>query len=180
MVLNLNSHQELYKSRSPPPHNLRYMDPGNWATDLEGGSKFEYTLLSMVVRGAPTGLTVYSVGLGTLLVGGGANFPTLAGDEDGFGPAHSQEPVEPGVTNSKKWLCKHSTRVYKFMFYVAKMENNLKQHLVKRRPCLSTIHPILSHLVYSFFPGTTIFYVLRETCQFWCSENFWSQCLQFE
>eukprot|EP00668_Euglena_longa_P005554 GGOE01006552.1.p1 GENE.GGOE01006552.1~~GGOE01006552.1.p1 ORF type:complete len:513 (-),score=119.24 GGOE01006552.1:321-1859(-) len=25
-----------------------YMDPGNWATDLEGGSKFEYTLLSMV------------------------------------------------------------------------------------------------------------------------------------
>ncbi len=26
-----------------------YMDPGNWATDLEGGSKFGYTLLSVVL-----------------------------------------------------------------------------------------------------------------------------------
>ena len=26
-----------------------YMDPGNWATDLGGGSKFGYTLLSMVL-----------------------------------------------------------------------------------------------------------------------------------
>ena len=26
-----------------------YMDPGNWATDLEGGSKFGYRLLSVVV-----------------------------------------------------------------------------------------------------------------------------------
>jgi manganese transport protein len=26
-----------------------YMDPGNWATDIAGGSKFGYTLLSMVV-----------------------------------------------------------------------------------------------------------------------------------
>jgi manganese transport protein len=26
-----------------------YMDPGNWATDLAGGSKFYYTLLSVVV-----------------------------------------------------------------------------------------------------------------------------------
>src|SRR5262245_14886520 len=25
-----------------------YMDPGNWATDLEGGSKFKYTLLSVI------------------------------------------------------------------------------------------------------------------------------------
>src|SRR5215470_11931255 len=25
-----------------------YMDPGNWATDLGGGSKFGYTLLSVV------------------------------------------------------------------------------------------------------------------------------------
>src|SRR3954454_21851112 len=26
-----------------------YMDPGNWATDLGGGSKFGYTLLSVVL-----------------------------------------------------------------------------------------------------------------------------------
>src|SRR6516164_382941 len=26
-----------------------YMDPGNWATDLAGGSQFEYALLSVVV-----------------------------------------------------------------------------------------------------------------------------------
>src|SRR5271165_1568132 len=26
-----------------------YMDPGNWATDLEGGSQFGYTLLSVVL-----------------------------------------------------------------------------------------------------------------------------------
>ena len=26
----------------------RYMDPGNWATDLEGGAKYEYTLLFVV------------------------------------------------------------------------------------------------------------------------------------
>src|SRR3977135_1662944 len=26
-----------------------YMDPGNWATDLGGGSKFGYTLLSVVM-----------------------------------------------------------------------------------------------------------------------------------
>src|SRR3979490_1115629 len=26
-----------------------YMDPGNWAADIQGGSKFAYTLLSMIV-----------------------------------------------------------------------------------------------------------------------------------
>src|ERR1700676_3934893 len=26
-----------------------YMDPGNWATDLAGGSKFGYTLLSIIL-----------------------------------------------------------------------------------------------------------------------------------
>src|SRR5215471_15608300 len=26
-----------------------YMDPGNWATDLGGGSKFGYTLLSVIL-----------------------------------------------------------------------------------------------------------------------------------
>src|ERR1051326_8466051 len=26
-----------------------YMDPGNWATDLGGGSRFGYTLLSVIV-----------------------------------------------------------------------------------------------------------------------------------
>src|SRR5512133_113583 len=26
-----------------------YMDPGNWATDLAGGSKFAYTLLSVIL-----------------------------------------------------------------------------------------------------------------------------------
>jgi manganese transport protein len=26
-----------------------YMDPGNWATDLAGGSRFEYTLLSVIL-----------------------------------------------------------------------------------------------------------------------------------
>ena len=26
-----------------------YMDPGNWATDLEGGSQFGYTLLSVIL-----------------------------------------------------------------------------------------------------------------------------------
>src|SRR5881227_1005179 len=26
-----------------------YMDPGNWATDLEGGARFGYTLLSVIM-----------------------------------------------------------------------------------------------------------------------------------
>lgn len=26
-----------------------YMDPGNWATDLAGGSQFGYTLLSVIL-----------------------------------------------------------------------------------------------------------------------------------
>src|SRR5207302_109658 len=26
-----------------------YMDPGNWATDLEGGARFNYTLLSVIL-----------------------------------------------------------------------------------------------------------------------------------
>src|SRR5882672_1782179 len=26
-----------------------YMDPGNWATDLQGGSQFGYTLLSVIL-----------------------------------------------------------------------------------------------------------------------------------
>src|SRR5256885_10006656 len=26
-----------------------YMDPGNWATDLEGGAKYGYTLLSVIL-----------------------------------------------------------------------------------------------------------------------------------
>src|ERR671911_121207 len=26
-----------------------YMDPGNWATDLAGGSKFNYTLLAVIL-----------------------------------------------------------------------------------------------------------------------------------
>src|SRR6266446_5524094 len=26
-----------------------YMDPGNWATDLAGGSKYNYTLLSVIL-----------------------------------------------------------------------------------------------------------------------------------
>ena len=26
-----------------------YMDPGNWATDLAGGSKYNYTLLSVIM-----------------------------------------------------------------------------------------------------------------------------------
>lgn len=26
-----------------------YMDPGNWATDIAGGSKFGYTLLSVIL-----------------------------------------------------------------------------------------------------------------------------------
>src|SRR5262245_54598049 len=29
--------------------SVGYMDPGNWATDLAGGSKFGYTLLSVIV-----------------------------------------------------------------------------------------------------------------------------------
>ena len=29
-----------------------YMDPGNWATDLAGGSKFGYTLLSVILISA--------------------------------------------------------------------------------------------------------------------------------
>ncbi len=26
-----------------------YMDPGNWATDIAGGSRFEYALLSVIM-----------------------------------------------------------------------------------------------------------------------------------
>ena len=29
--------------------SVGYMDPGNWATDLAGGSRFGYTLLSVVL-----------------------------------------------------------------------------------------------------------------------------------
>src|SRR4051812_41320864 len=29
--------------------SVGYMDPGNWATDLAGGSKFGYTLLSVIM-----------------------------------------------------------------------------------------------------------------------------------
>src|SRR4051794_20045631 len=29
--------------------SVGYMDPGNWATDLAGGSKFGYTLLSVIL-----------------------------------------------------------------------------------------------------------------------------------
>src|ERR1700760_2215532 len=29
--------------------SVGYMDPGNWATDLAGGSKFGYTLLAVVL-----------------------------------------------------------------------------------------------------------------------------------
>ena len=32
-----------------------YMDPGNWATDLAGGSKFGYTLLSVILDLQPDG-----------------------------------------------------------------------------------------------------------------------------
>src|SRR6476646_509741 len=33
-----------------------YMDPGNWATDLGGGSKFGYTLLSVVLLSSLTAM----------------------------------------------------------------------------------------------------------------------------
>src|SRR6478609_6801196 len=29
--------------------SIGYMDPGNWATDIAGGSKFGYTLLSVIM-----------------------------------------------------------------------------------------------------------------------------------
>ena len=29
--------------------SVGYMDPGNWATDLAGGAKFGYTLLSVIM-----------------------------------------------------------------------------------------------------------------------------------
>ncbi len=29
--------------------SVGYMDPGNWATDIAGGSKFGYTLLSVIM-----------------------------------------------------------------------------------------------------------------------------------
>src|SRR6202050_2325383 len=29
--------------------SVGYMDPGNWATDIAGGSKFGYTLLSVII-----------------------------------------------------------------------------------------------------------------------------------
>src|SRR5918911_719945 len=29
--------------------SVGYMDPGNWATDLAGGSRFNYTLLSVIM-----------------------------------------------------------------------------------------------------------------------------------
>nr|WP_246008805.1 Nramp family divalent metal transporter [Hymenobacter metallilatus] len=59
--------QEVYASVRVPAHNasfwrkllafwgpglmvaVGYMDPGNWATDLEGGSRFGYTLLSVIL-----------------------------------------------------------------------------------------------------------------------------------
>jgi manganese transport protein len=29
--------------------SVGYMDPGNWATDIAGGSRFAYTLLSVIM-----------------------------------------------------------------------------------------------------------------------------------
>jgi len=42
------------------------MDPGNWATDLGGGSRFGYTLLSVVLLSSPVAifLQALSVKLG--------------------------------------------------------------------------------------------------------------------
>ena len=40
------------RSRSPGPGYMvavGYMDPGNWATDLAGGARFGYTLLSVIL-----------------------------------------------------------------------------------------------------------------------------------
>jgi manganese transport protein len=37
------------RSRCPYLVAVGYMDPGNWATDLAGGSQFYYTLLSVVI-----------------------------------------------------------------------------------------------------------------------------------
>ncbi|WP_219907556.1 hypothetical protein [Aphanothece hegewaldii] len=34
--------------------SVGYIDPGNWATDIAGGSKFGYTLLSRDGAGKPT------------------------------------------------------------------------------------------------------------------------------
>ena len=34
---------------SPAAGSVGYMDPGNWATDLAGGARYGYTLLSVIL-----------------------------------------------------------------------------------------------------------------------------------
>ena len=48
------SHQTIWRRlaglrRSGIPGERGYMDPGNWATDLEGGARFGYRLLWVLV-----------------------------------------------------------------------------------------------------------------------------------
>ena len=40
-----------------------YMDPGNWATDLAGGSQFNYTLLSVVIISSLTAILLQHLAL---------------------------------------------------------------------------------------------------------------------
>src|SRR2546421_11493563 len=40
-----------------------YMDPGNWATDLAGGSKYNYTLLSVIMLSNLTAILLQSLSL---------------------------------------------------------------------------------------------------------------------
>src|SRR5580692_9869280 len=40
-----------------------YMDPGNWATDIGGGSRFGYTLLSVVVLSSVLGMLLQALSL---------------------------------------------------------------------------------------------------------------------
>ena len=43
--------------------SVGYMDPGNWATDIAGGSQFGYTLLSVIMISNLTAVLLQSLSL---------------------------------------------------------------------------------------------------------------------
>ena len=69
-----------------------YMDPGNWATDLAGGSKYNYTLLSVILLS-----NLMAILLQTLAIKLGSGH----GTRSGAGLPRSLQP--PGVFRFLDW-----------------------------------------------------------------------------
>jgi manganese transport protein len=50
-------------SRPGIPDSVGYMDPGNWATDIAGGSRFGYTLLFVIMASNLMAILLQSLSL---------------------------------------------------------------------------------------------------------------------